>query len=210
VRSAARGIILTLIRRGESVWEAAGRLHGRSDLPLSPGAVDALVREAARMGGDPPRLVIHAPDESALETAGAAADAFGARARPAEELAEIDLGLLEGMAVSEFADRHPTRHRLWLEDPVSLVPPEGEAAADARGRILAGCGRILRRARARDVALVLGPMGLGFLRCWLAERPTSDLWELLARRPRMERYIVAHEALARLEAEARPAFSPQL
>ena len=82
------------------------------------------------------------------------------------------------------------------------MPPEGEAFGDAQARIFRACAKILRRSRGDRTAIVLRPIALGFVRCWLADRPASDVWVSLSDRPQIEQYLVAQELIESLEQAA--------
>ncbi|MHC4306393.1 MAG: phosphoglycerate mutase family protein, partial [Planctomycetota bacterium] len=43
--------MLTLIRCGESTWDAEGRLHGRSDLPLSIAGRASVTSDVTALAG---------------------------------------------------------------------------------------------------------------------------------------------------------------
>jgi len=183
--------ILTVIRAGETTWDAEGRLHGRSDLPLSIDGRTAVTEDVRTLAGRRIPTVCHPADDAATETAAIVAAQVGARARTVAELADADLGVLEGMSDQAFADRFPKRFKQWQEDPLSLSAPDGEDLADARARLFAAVARLLRRSRGGELAIVLHAIGLGLLRCWLAERPPTDLWAMVRGRPRIERYVMA-------------------
>ncbi len=200
-----KSIGLTLIQCGATPWDAAGRLHGRCDLPLSIDGRAEITRDVAQLSGRRLPIIHHASDDAAAETAQIAARVTGARTKSIAELADADLGVLDGMTKREFAERFPKRYKQWEGDPLSLSPPDGEDVAEARARVLAACSRLLRRPRGEEVAVVLHPLGLGFLRCWLAERAPSDLWALLEGRPTVERYVLAPEMAGWLAEIARTA-----
>ena len=63
--------------------------------------------------------------------------------------------------------------------------------------------RLARRSRHEEIGIVLHPVGLGLLRCWLAERPVTDLWSLVRTRPRIERYLLAADLVSELEQAAK-------
>ena len=196
-------ILLGLIRCGETTWEAEARLHGAADLPLSPegraSVCAAIVTLATKRYG----VVFHPPDEAATDSAHIVAEAVGAKTKAVAELAEPDLGLIDGLTEKDFAERFPKRHKQWKEDPLSLLPPEGEAFGDAQARIFRACAKILRRSRGDPAAIVLRPLALGFVRCWLADRPACDVWVSLGDRPQIEQYLVAQELIESLEQAAR-------
>jgi broad specificity phosphatase PhoE len=191
--SKRKSIVLTLVRCGENTWNAEGRLHGRSDLPLSIAGRTAVTSDVSVLAGRRLATVCHPPDDAAAETAQIVAGAVRARTKSVADLNEASLGVLEGMTTQVFADRFPKRYKQWQDDPLSLSPPDGEDLADARARLFGAVGRMLRRSRSDEVALVLHPLSLGFLRCWLSERPPTDVWTLVRDRPRIERYLVALE-----------------
>ena len=200
-------IVLCLIRGGETAWDGDGRVHGSTDLPLSDAGLDAVTADAARLKGVRFSTVHHPPDEAGGQTAELFARAAGAKAKPVDELADPDLGLLEGLLRQDFAERYPKRYRQWQDDPLTLSPPEGEEIAEARARIFAALARVLRRSRSEEVAVVLHSLGLGLLRSWLADRPAGDLWAMLRGRDRVERYALTGEMIEWLEDATRVEYS---
>jgi broad specificity phosphatase PhoE len=199
--------VLTLIRCGESTWDADGRLHGRSDLPLSISGRSSVSSDVTVLAGRRLTTVYHPSDDAALETAQIVAGAVGARAKAAPDLSDPNLGVLEGMTGRVFADRFPKRYKQWQDDPLSLSPPDGEDVSEARARLFNATSRILRRSRSGEVAMVLHPLSLGFLRCWLGDRPPTDVWTLVRNRPRIERYLVAMKMAGWLGEAARAHYS---
>ena len=123
---------LTLIRCGRTPWEEAGRLQGRTNLPLSDTGRAEVEAILPYLRGASFRSVQHPPDDAASETARLAGRACSAKAREAADLVEPDLGLWEGLADQQFAERYPKRLKQWQDDPMSLIPPEGEPFAEAR------------------------------------------------------------------------------
>ncbi len=192
-------ILLTLIRCGETTWDAEGRLHGRSDLPLSIDGRTSVTADIAALSGRRIAMVCHPPDDAATETAQIVAGAADGKANVIADLADPDLGVLEGMSTREFADRFPKRYKQWQDDPLSLTPPEGEELVQARRRVFGAIGRLARRSRSEEIAVVLHPVALGLMRCWLADRPAAELWSMVRTRPRIERYLVAAELITGLE-----------
>ena len=145
----------------------------------------------------------HRNNSIAITTAHIVAEAVGAKTKSVAELAEPDLGLIDGLTEKGFAERFPKRYKQWQEDPLSLLPPEGEAFGDAQARIFRACAKILRRSRGDRTAIVLHPLALGFVRCWLADRPACDVPVSLGGRPQIEQYLVAQELVESLEQAAR-------
>ncbi len=186
-----KSILLTLIRSGETTWDAEDRLHGRSELPLSIDGRAAVTHDVTALAGRSIPAVYHPPDDAADETAQLAAAVVGAKTKSVSGLADADLGVLEGITTQDFAERFAKRYKQWQDDPLSLSPPEGEDLSDARARIFTTVAKLLRRPRGDEVVVVLHALGLGLLRCWLADRPPADLWTMVRDRPRVERYVLS-------------------
>lgn len=181
---------------------ADNRIAGSTDLPLSvAGQVEA--KEAARhMQTDHFATIYHPADEAAKETAQTFATALKAKPRAIAELADPNLGLLEGITAQDFAERYAKRFKQWEDDPLMLSPPEGEEMAEARSRIFAAVARLLKRSRGDETAVVLHTLGTGLLRCWLADCEGGAMWRLLESRPMVERYVFSDTMIRRLEAAA--------
>lgn len=202
----SRAVQLRLIRCGETTWQSDRRVRGVTDLPLSEEGRAAVLAAASARSRRRSGTIHHPPDEAATETARLLAGPSRARTRASDDLADPDLGLLEGLAENDFADRFPKRLRQWREDLLGLVPPEGEAISDARRRLFPALARIIRRSRGAEVGIVLHPIGLLLLRAWLADRPVGGFRgargeaHLIDDRPRVERYLLAGTVLDALGA----------
>ena len=191
--------LLYLIQCGETSWQREDRLHGATDLPLSNGGRASVLASATQCAAMKIAAIYHPADEAATDTAKIFAETLGAKTRTVEELADPDLGLLEGLTDRVFAERFPRRYKQWEDDPLSLSPPEGEDLAEARARIISAVARTIRRSRSDSIGIVLHRLGLGLLRCWMADRPVRDLWLLLEDRPPVEQYALTAPMIQWLE-----------
>ena len=192
-------ILLTLIGCGQTAWEEDGRVHGATDLPLCPVGQASISSIASAIRPKSVGVIYHSSDEASSDTAHIIAEAVGSKTKLIENLSEPDLGLIEGLTEKDFAERFPRRHKQWLEDPLSLAPPEGEPLLDARARIFEACSKILKRSKSDHPVIVLRPLGLGFMRCWLCDRSVTSLWDIVRARPQIERYALNSESVAWLE-----------
>ncbi|TVQ52439.1 MAG: histidine phosphatase family protein [Phycisphaerales bacterium] len=197
-----RTLVLCLIRCGETRWAQEGRMSGRTDLPLSNRGRAFLTEQARFLASHHIATIYHPGDESAAESATICAASLKARTKVVSELADPDLGLLEGITEQEFADRYGKRYRTWIDDPMSFSPPEGEDMIAVRARIFRAVSKLLKRTRSEEVGVVLHPVGLGLIRCWLADRPPRELWQMLERRPPIERYVLDAGTIAELQEAA--------
>ncbi len=194
-----KSVMVTLIECGPTSWKADGRIQGSADLPLSPEGHKALEGQAQWLQLSRASVIFHPADEGATATAQACGGQLHAKMKAVVELADPHLGLLEGLTENDFAERFPSRHRQWENDPLSLSPPEGEPLMEAVDRLFKAIAKILKKSRGEEVAIVLHSLGLGMLRCWLAQRPMNELRVISQGRPPVERYAFPLDLLSQLE-----------
>ncbi|MGH9103201.1 MAG: histidine phosphatase family protein, partial [Acidimicrobiales bacterium] len=128
--------MLLLVRHGETAANAAGKLLGRADPPLTAvgcrqaRALAAVLPEGAR--------VISSPLGRAMQTAALLSGV------PEDELSvdprwiELDYGELDGRPAGALA---PDSWRRWAADP-SWRPPGGESLADVAARVGQACDEL--------------------------------------------------------------------
>lgn len=171
-------LTFVLVPAGSTAWEESGRVTGGADLPLCPEGRAQASKAAEELSSRSISLVLHASDDASVETAKLIASASGCKTRTVEDLAEMSLGLWEGLAAEEFAEKFPTASKQWQDDPASIVPPEGETLSAADERIVASLARALEKTKASGaIAVVLRPVALGLIRCWLKGLPVSKVWD---------------------------------
>lgn len=191
----ASDLKLLLVRAASTEWDEAGRICGNCDLSASKEGLQALIQAAETLNGSSPPLILTSGDAVSRESAKLLASGSEARVRVVEDLAEIDFGLWEGLREQELKDRYPTAYRQWEEDPTGVSVPGGESLADAEARVLVALSRSLEKAKELSVAVVLRPVVLGLVRCWLTGRPTCGLWDEVESAPAMEWHVVSRARL---------------
>jgi len=147
-----------LLRHGESEGNAAGRMQGRRDFPLS-----ALGREqAARAGeflatqGHPFAAVYVSPLKRAFETARIVFDQ-GVLPEPQvdAELPEIGAGQLEGLNELEIRERYPEFMERSLTETGDFSRYGGEGYADVQARVRSVVARLEARHRSAEERVLL-------------------------------------------------------
>lgn len=196
-------IRVLLVRTGETEWEKAGRLAGATDVPLSEAGRDAVRRTAESLADARLSTIYCGPDEASQVTAQELARVTGGKVRIVEELGEINLGLWEGLLASELEEKCPTAYRQWMEDPASVLVPEGENLEDARARIMESLARALDRAGNGAVGVVLRPVAMALVACELTGTPTRSLWSMMRTGPATQWRTIHRETIRAARGRAR-------
>jgi len=122
---------LVLIRHGPTAWNAAGRMQGRSDVPLSP-AGRALVGRLVPPPEWKAARWVTSPLSRAVETA-ALLGAPGAEVEP--RLVEMDWGRWEGQTLSDLRARFPDAMLANENRGLDFRPEGGESPRDVQRRL---------------------------------------------------------------------------
>lgn len=131
-----------LIRHGESVSNAAGRVQGQEDVALSDvglrqaEAVAAWSRGLARPVGLGVDEIWSSPLERARATAERIAASLGLPVRIDDDLRELHAGIFQGHLWADLEARFPHEVARWRSGDADYAIPGGESRADlaARGR----------------------------------------------------------------------------
>ena len=154
-------VTVLLVRSGPSSWDEAGRLEGRSDLPLAGDAVETVRNAIARRtrdGGLLPDLVLYWGEHGCKQTADVVSGQAACKSKVSEGVAPMSLGLWEGTLEAELLERNPKPFKRWLSDPSSVTAPEGESTGEFEERIIGVLGRVAEKHAGRVVAMVMRPM----------------------------------------------------
>lgn len=172
-------IELILIPSAPSEWDEEGRLQGRSDLPMSAAGVESLDALVTSLASDSVQQVLTAPDEASVGTARRIAKAVKSKAKQIDALADVALGLWEGLQQAQANERYPKVYRQWRADPLSVVPPEAEPFEEAAQRVLTALSKALVKAIKSEknrVAVVLRPTALAIVLSWIRQEPIGEHW----------------------------------
>lgn len=175
---------VVFIEAGPTAWDESGRITGSCDLPLAAAGLARAQAEAKELAGAKLAAVITGPDEACRQTAEVVVGASDPASKPKVKLiaglGEVCLGLWEGMRQDQLAEKCPTAYRQWREDPESVVVPEGETLEEAQGRVVQALGSALGRVGGEGaVAVVLRPMALALIRCWLDSAGLKNVWSMV-------------------------------
>jgi len=170
-----RSFRVILIRSGSTEWDLSGRLSGSADHPMCAAGAESLAETIRGLNLGEVASVLHGPDEASTASAAIIADLSRTKARSKDGLAEVNLGLWEGLLPSDLEERHPTVYARWLEDPSSVSVPEGEPLAEAEERIVGAFLKATEKvAHEATVVVVLRPMAWALMRNRLLGRLLSE------------------------------------
>ncbi|MBL3686054.1 histidine phosphatase family protein [Leucobacter zeae] len=193
---------IAVVRHGETDWNLARRIQGRTEVPLNStgreqaAATAALLAEMAGATGAHWRRVVSSPLGRAIETARIIADGLGASGPHVDpELWERDFGQAEGLLVDDVHERWP-----------GLDIPGAETIEAMTARTSAAFARILDTAPG-TIVVAHGAMiraGLGsFSEAPIARVENGAVWLLRRDAPS------GAPRVDRLPAQASPRFRAQ-
>jgi len=193
----AKDYSLLLFRSAPTVWDIDARLAGASDHPICPEGRRRLDEAIDGLNGANLDVILCAPDEASIQTAELLAAANDVKVRKIKGLEEVGLGLWEGLRLEDIAERYPSAHKQWINNPSTVRVPGGESLAAAELRILEALTYGLDKTKAgrERIGVVVRPIAWGLIRCWLSETPIDRIWQVLKDAPMYGWYEVERDRL---------------
>jgi len=155
-----RGLLLILVRHGETVASSSVRLVGAGDVALSPLGF----RQAGRLRDALRGVPLHRAATSAMERARATASVvLEGRAVPVDvidDLNEVSFGEWEGLTPDEVCRRDPHLQAAWRSGDPNFAYPGGDSRRGFRERVLRGWGRFRSLAPRTGTVIVVAHKGV--------------------------------------------------
>jgi probable phosphoglycerate mutase len=162
------------LRHGETVWNAEGRVCGRTDVPLS----DAGQRQAQLLGlrlkAIPVQALYSSPLVRALETARLIGQIIGLDPIMDTRLAELNYGAWEGHTFDEIKRSDPAAYRDWDANPAELAPPGGETGVHLIERVTPFMADLAKWYQNGNVVVVCHKTVCRLLACHIEGVPLAD------------------------------------
>jgi broad specificity phosphatase PhoE len=171
---------VVLIRPGATSYDEQDRVQGILDIPLSERGRAEVARLAETLArSDLSAVTLSAlycgPGESVIRTAEVVGKALGLRPRRIDDLRNLDQGLWQGLQRDEIKRRNLKVFRQWLDDPVTVCPPQGETVTSALERIKAAVRPLIRRHVDEAIGLVAAEPLAQLIACHLRRDPRVQL-----------------------------------
>jgi len=170
---------VVLIRPGATVYDEQNRVQGILDIPLSERGRSEVAQLAERLAETTEGIGLAAlycgPGESVVRTAEAVGKALGLRPKRIDDLRNLDQGLWQGLQLDEIKRRNLKVFRQWLDDPVTICPPQGETIESALERIKQALRPLIKRHQDEAIGLVVGEPLAQLIACYLRRDPRVQL-----------------------------------
>lgn len=153
---------LLLIRHGQSEGNAARRIQGQKEYPLSELGRQQARRLARRLAQeyDDIAAIYTSSQSRAAQTAEILAETVGAPIIPDDRLREYDVGQLTGLTMEDVRERFPQVYTDWTEDVEEWVPlPGGEGNDEFRCRVCEALAEIAGRHNSDETVAVVSHGG---------------------------------------------------
>lgn len=118
---------LYLVRHGETVANAQGRVQGQREFGLSPLGCRQALATARALQRAAPDALFSSPLTRARETAEILSRQLGLSIRYEDRLKELRAGVFEGLLWSECEERYPEATASWRSGDPDFAIPEGES-----------------------------------------------------------------------------------
>jgi len=183
---------LVLIPAGKTDWTGQDRLQGDADLPLSAEGIEQINEWVEQLKSLNINTIYSCRTDPPAATAKLIAKALKLKWRSDGNLAEVHLGLWQGMHRDEIKQKHPKVYKQWCERPDSVIPPEGESLKAARDRLEKSLAKLIKSNRARCVAVVLGEISLALARLDREHRDVAELGKLIKEPLTWHEYLIEY------------------
>ncbi len=153
-----KNTIIFAVRHGETEWNLSEKQQGHFDSPLTENGIKQAQLLAAGLADKAIDIMFSSDLGRALQTAKIIAEKLGLEIRTDSRLRERHLGIMQGLAKAEFAEKFPEEAAKFNTGDPDYVFPEGESARQRFNRSIA-CVEDLATHNAGKRILIVGHGG---------------------------------------------------
>ncbi len=189
---------LILIRHGQTMYNATGRMQGHLDTELSELGYAQAEAAAALLREKNISYIVASDLRRARETARVIAECLGLEVHVDARLRETNLGQWQGSTSAEVDESYPGARAIWRHDP-TWAPPGGESRIDVARRARPVIDELMRTHTGWDSgpvlvvghggaigALTSALLGFGAEQYGLLSGLRNTHWSQLTARPRFD------------------------
>lgn len=166
---------LILVRHGETERNSEARLQGgKSDIPLSEKGRKQAHCLGLALQGEKLKAIYSSPLKRAFDTAQAISVHHHLKVQTDHALAEIDMGLIDGLDLAEVKESHTDFWKRWRQEDYSVALPGGESLLQVQQRAWGAVQGIIRRHRQGSVAVVSHGISLQTIITTILRAPLSS------------------------------------
>ena len=157
-RISTRMGMLLIVRHGETIWNAEGRIQGHTDVGLSDMGVEQARLLGERLASIPIDVAYCSDLKRASETAKLALGKRDIVLNRTPRLREYHKGSFEGMTLAEIEAQFPDDYPRYLEKNLDYAPEGGETTRGVSSR-MAGIFGEIKAKHLSETVLVVGHGG---------------------------------------------------
>jgi broad specificity phosphatase PhoE len=141
---------ITAIRHGETDWNAAGKIQGKTDIPLNDNGREQAHNTAQLLKRHDIDVIVSSPLKRAVETAETIADFLGINDEVITDsrISERDFGDYEGLLIQEI---DCLALRRWTDN---IPAPNGETIRDVAARVFECLDEVIERHEGHNILIV--------------------------------------------------------
>jgi broad specificity phosphatase PhoE len=171
---------IVLIRPGATDYDCEERIQGALDMPLNRQGLMEIARVVDQLRDKGIEMFYASSCESAIQSVEILAKDLDVRWKKLDRMQNVNLGLWQGMQVSEVRHKQPKVYRQWQEQPENVCPPDGEMIEQAEERACKVVNKLLRRHKEGVIGLVIPEPLASVVRRCVKNDDLGDLWKALA------------------------------
>jgi probable phosphoglycerate mutase len=145
---------VVVIRHGETLWNHEGRQQGQANSPLSELGIRQAHALKHALAGERFDAIYSSDTERALETARIVAELHAQEICNDAGLRERHLGILQGLTMDEFREKHPGEYKLFQSGDADHAIPGGESRRQRFERVTACASRLVQKHPGGNILMV--------------------------------------------------------
>ncbi len=169
---------LILVRHGETDWNRDNRVQGHSDVALNETGTEQARCLAQQLKGESVTAIYSSPLRRAWETALAIAEFHRLSVQAEPDLAELDVGEMDGLTFEQMRSKYGDILREWMRDAGPVKMPNGESLEELQGRAWPAVVRMLHRHPEGTVVAISHNFTINTIICQAIGLPLCDFRRL--------------------------------